>query len=105
MAIPEDRVQPVKKDFVAYPALLIKSGQETMITFPDCPGCRTVAGPGQDVLDRGREALTGWLQAALEDGQVPPQPSAIMQQSATGQVLMVPVPEDLTRTLEERWNG
>jgi predicted RNase H-like HicB family nuclease len=105
MAIPEDRVEPVKRSFVAYPALLIKEGQNTRISFPDCPGCETVARPDQDVLDQAGGALTAWLEAALEARQVPPQPSAIRQESATGQVLMVPVPEDLARTLEERWNG
>jgi predicted RNase H-like HicB family nuclease len=104
MSIPEDRVEPVKRSFVAYPALLIKQGQATLINFPDCPGCETVAGPDQDVLDRARDALTGWLEASLEHRQVPPQPSAIMQESATDQVLMVPLPEDLTQTLEEHWN-
>jgi len=88
---------------VAYPALLLHEGQDTRISFPDCPGCETIAGPGQDVLGMAQEALTGWLEVQLEDGAVPPQPSAIVQRSATGQILMVPVPDDLTRTLEDSW--
>jgi predicted RNase H-like HicB family nuclease len=101
----EDRIEPVKKNFVAYPALLIKEGQNTLVSFPDCPGCQTLAEPQEDVLDMASEALTRWLRAELEDGGTPPQPSALMQESATEQILMVPVPEDLTQALEERWNS
>ena len=99
----DDRVESVAKKFVAYPALLIKQGQDTLIEFPDCPGCQTVAGPDQDFLDTALEALTGWLETGLENGEVPPQPSAMIQDSATGEILMVPVPEDLSEVLEDRW--
>ncbi|MFL5472977.1 MAG: type II toxin-antitoxin system HicB family antitoxin [Gemmatimonadales bacterium] len=95
---------PVTRKFVAYPARLIHEGQDTRISFPDCPGCETVAGADEDVLEIAQEALTGWLEVRLEEGAVPPQPSAIVQRSATGQILMVPVPDDLTRRLEDRWN-
>ena len=91
--------------FVAYPALLGTEGQDRLISFPDCPGCRTMAGPGEDVLEVAKAALIGWLRTQLKKGEVPPRPASIMQQSATGEVLMVPVPEDLTRALEQRWNG
>ncbi|MFL5536885.1 MAG: type II toxin-antitoxin system HicB family antitoxin [Gemmatimonadales bacterium] len=94
---------PVTRKFVAYPARLIHEGQDTRISFPDCPGCETVAGADEDVLGVAQGALTGWLERKLEDGTVPPQPSALMQHSATGQILMVPVPDDLTGTLEDRW--
>lgn len=99
----EDPPEPVSRMFVTYPALLIHEGQDTRISFPDCPGCETVAGADEDVLGVAQGALTGWLEVKLKDGTVPPQPSALMQHSATGQILMVPVPGDLTRTLEDRW--
>jgi predicted RNase H-like HicB family nuclease len=101
---PEDRVEPVTRPFVAYPALLAREGQDTVITFPDCPGCQAVAGPDEEVLATAQEALTGWLKVGLEDGEVPPHPTAIIQESATGQVLMVPVSEDLAQVLEDHWN-
>ena len=99
----DDRVEPVAKPFVAYPARLIKQGQDTLISFPDCPGCEAVAGPDEELLGVAQEALTGWLEARLDEGRVPPQPSAMIQDSATGEILMVPISEDLTRALEERW--
>jgi predicted RNase H-like HicB family nuclease len=101
---PEDRVESITRPYVAYPALLATEGQDTLISFPDCPGCQAVAGRHEEVLETAREALTGWLQVGLEDGGVPPHPSAIIQESATGQVLMVPVSEDLAQVLEDRWN-
>ena len=100
----EDPPEPVSRIFVTYPALLIHEGQDTRISFPDCPGCETVAGADEDMLGVAQEALTGWLEVRLGDGAVPPQASAIQQHSATGQILMVPVPDDLTRRLEDRWN-
>jgi predicted RNase H-like HicB family nuclease len=99
----DDRVEPVARPFVAYPARLIKQGQDTLIEFPDCPGCQTVAGPDEEFLGRALEALTGWLETRLEEGEVPPQPSAMIQDSATGEILMVPVSEELTQALEDRW--
>ena len=99
----DDRVESIAKKFVAYPAVLIKQGQDTLIEFPDCPGCRTVAGPDQDFLGRAREALIGWLETRLEDSKVPPHPSALIQDSATGEIIRVPVPEDLAESLEDRW--
>ena len=100
----EDVPEPVARMFVTYPALLIHEGQDTRISFPDCPGCETVAGADEDMLGVAQEALTGWLEVKLGGGAVPPQASAIQQHSATGQILMVPVPDDLTRRLEDRWN-
>ena len=100
----DDRVQSVAKKFVAYPALLIKQGQDTRIEFPDCPGCQTVSGPDDDFLGTAQEALTGWLETRLGNGEVPPQPSAMIQESATEEILMVPVSEDLAHALEERWD-
>jgi hypothetical protein len=72
----EDVPEPVARMFVTYPALLIHEGQDTRISFPDCPGCETVAGADEDMLGVAQEAL----------------------------ILMVPVPDDLTRRLEDRWN-
>lgn len=48
-----------------YVALLSKEGRNTLIEFPDAPGCQTFAAPGDKVLDVATEALEGWLEAHL----------------------------------------
>jgi predicted RNase H-like HicB family nuclease len=88
---------------VNYPAILTTEGVHTLINFPDCPGCQTFAGPGEDPLDRAQEALTGWLEVGLEDGEAPPKPSQEVSLSGSEWVLVVPVPNELAVALEARW--
>ena len=88
---------------VSYPAILTTEGTYTLISFPDCPGCRTFVEPGEDVLAIARDALSGWLEAAVEDREDPPHPTPQSQLSQTERVLAVPVPLDLARQLEAKW--
>src|SRR5437899_10607078 len=59
-----------------YKAIITREGRATLAHFPDCPGCLTQADPGVDVLQLAQEALEGWLEAHLVQGQVPPLPSS-----------------------------
>jgi predicted RNase H-like HicB family nuclease/DNA-binding XRE family transcriptional regulator len=56
-----------------YVAHLIREGGSTTIEFPDAPGCLTFADAGEDVEAVAREALEGWLEAHLIDGDAPPE--------------------------------
>ncbi len=59
-----------------YQAIVTKEGHATLAHFPDCPGCQTQADSGEDIYSLAQEALEGWLEAHLVQGQVPPLPSA-----------------------------
>lgn len=58
-----------------YQAIITKEGHATLAHFPDCPGCQTQADPGEDIYSLAQEALEGWLEAHLVQGQIPPLPS------------------------------
>ena len=58
-----------------YQAIVTKEGQATLAHFPDCPGCHTQADRGEDIYALAQEALEGWLEAHLVQGQIPPLPS------------------------------
>jgi len=59
-----------------YQAIVTKEGHATLAHFPDCPGCQTQADPGEDIYSLAQEALEGWLEAHLVQGQIPALPSA-----------------------------
>lgn len=60
-----------------YVAMITNEGKRRLITFPDCPGCQTVAEPGEDLERVAKEALEGWLEAHLVAGQHPPSPKRV----------------------------
>ena len=95
----------MSQGILTYPAVLTREGQNTLISFPDCPGCETFSQPGEDMLGTAQDALTGWLEQALEKDEVPPQPSADASVLRGDQVIMVPVVESLAQALKARWNG
>jgi predicted RNase H-like HicB family nuclease len=87
-----------------YPALRTAEGNRTLINFPDCPGCQTIVEEGEHSLPRAQEALTGWLQAALERGEAPPRPFVEKLNISGGErLLVVPIPDELARALGARW--
>jgi predicted RNase H-like HicB family nuclease len=86
-----------------YPAILTTEGTHTLISFPDCPGCQTFAGPGEDPLEIAQDVLTVWLEVGLEDGKAPPRPSNEVSISGSERVLVVPIPDELAKALEARW--
>ncbi len=83
-----------------YPALITKEGTSVLAEFPDCPGCQTFAEPGQNIEREAQEALEGWLEAHLIDGEAPPRPS---KRAPRGGVLWVEVSPLLAARLALRW--
>jgi len=62
-----------------YTALVTREGNATLAEFPDCPGCQTFVreGDGRGTIeDNACEALEGWLEASLADGDEIPAPAA-----------------------------
>ena len=82
-----------------YVAKVERAGKHTLIEFPDCPGCQTFAGPGEDVESVARDALEGWLAVHLEGGEAPPKPS---YKDGTGR-LPVRITPSLSIALQIRW--
>lgn len=86
-----------------YPVVLTKEGSRTLASFPDCPGCQTFAEADEDILKLAQEALEGWLEVGLEDGEVPPKPSKSVRAPARGRVDRVEVAPKLAVALKVRW--
>jgi DNA-binding XRE family transcriptional regulator/predicted RNase H-like HicB family nuclease len=85
---------------IAYPAVVRREGRFVTVEFPDCPGCQTFVEPKADPLPAASEALHGWLETALVDGEAPPRPS---RPSRGGRGMSVPVSPRLGLTLAIRW--
>ena len=83
-----------------YLAKLDKEGRNTLIEFPDCPGCATFADRRDQVLGTAREALEGWLEAHLVVGDVPPPPKT---RRIRGAHLAVRISPLLSLRLQIRW--
>jgi len=71
--------------------------------FPDCPGCQTFANSGDEVAEAAREALEGWLEAHLVDGQVPPRPVEHTTAPAGKKIARIDVRPGLAAALQIRW--
>lgn len=83
-----------------YIARVAKEGRRTLVEFPDCPGCQSFADPGEDVVEVAREALEGWLETHLEDGDAPPRPT---RHRAANGFLPVRIDPNLAVRLAIRW--
>lgn len=89
---------------VHYAAIITREGRNTLAEFPDCPGCQTFADPGESIADMAAEALTGWLEAHLVDGEAPPRPRrTALRAPHRARVMDVAVPALLGTRLQLRW--
>lgn len=85
-----------------YVAYISREGRHTLAEFPDCPGCQTFS-DGEDLAVLAREALEGWLEAHLVDGQIPPRPVEHRVAPKGTSMTRVPVRPGLAAALEIRW--
>lgn len=86
-----------------YPVVLTTEGTRTLATFPGCPGCQTFAEANEDILELAQEALEGWLEVGLEDGEAPPKPSRRLRVPAGARVEYVSIEPKLACALSVRW--
>ncbi len=84
-----------------YPAVITREGQNILAEFPDCPGCQTFTEKGRDLGLEAQEALEGWLEAHLLDGESPPRPSSVSRRGK--QVVQVGISPGLALRLQLRW--
>lgn len=87
-----------------YPAVVSKEGNFTLAFLHDCPGCQTQADPGERIEEQAAEALQGWLEAHLLDGEAPPRASRRAPKVGKREkILWVEVPLRLAVKLVLRW--
>jgi len=86
-----------------YVAYTSREGRHHLAEFPDAPGCQTFAASAQALASAAREALEGWLEAHLADGQSPPRPRVHARAPAGRRLLQVAVDPGLSAALQLRW--
>ncbi len=87
-----------------YDVFLWREGKQALAEFPDCPGCQTFAElTPEAIADASYEALNGWLEAHLIDGQVPPRPTVRTNAPPGKSLSQVPVRPPLASALMVRW--
>jgi predicted RNase H-like HicB family nuclease/DNA-binding XRE family transcriptional regulator len=59
-----------------YRARISQEGKHWLASFPDCLGCQTFGDSQEEALTMAGEALSGWIEAHLVDGESPPRPKA-----------------------------
>lgn len=84
-----------------YLAVLTREGQNTLVAFPDCPGCQTFGRTRSKAVANAREAVEGWLEAHLVSGDAPPKP--LRRRIAGKESIAVPVSPILAVRLQLRW--
>jgi predicted RNase H-like HicB family nuclease/DNA-binding XRE family transcriptional regulator len=85
-----------------YPAIVTREGAVNLIVFPDCPGCQTFARSEAEIEARALDALEGWLEVGLEDGEALPAPSKRPDVPRGGELRWIQVPVALSAAIEVR---
>lgn len=85
-----------------YVAYISHEDDRVLAEFPDCPGCQTFADSEATIAEVAREALEGWLEAHLVDGQIPPRPS-VHYGAPYGIMARISVRPGLAAALNIRW--
>ena len=82
---------------MVYIARIETEGDAVLVSFPDCPGCQTFGENMDQALASAHEALAGWLETQLQEGDLPPRPAF------RGDGVAVRVPAALGLKLQLRW--
>lgn len=86
-----------------YTAFIYREGKYILAEFPDCPGCQTFVESGDALASAAHEALEGWLEAHLADGQIPPRPVDRKTAPAGRKLARIDVRPGLAAALLIRW--
>ena len=86
-----------------YVAHIHSEDGQLLAEFPDAPGCQTFAGTHDQLREMAQEALEGWLEAHLVDGQSPPRPRAHSTAPAGYELWRVHVRPGLSSAVQLRW--
>jgi predicted RNase H-like HicB family nuclease len=88
-----------------YTAAITREGKYLLAEILDAPGCQTFAESEEELLREAQEALAGWLEAHLIDGELPSRPKARMQAPTGAMLRRVEVAPTLARVLEIGWHA
>lgn len=69
-----------------------------VVSFPELPGCITCAETLTDAVNNAEDARRAWLEAALADGIIIPEPNSLPEYSGQFKLRM---PKSLHRSLAE----
>lgn len=86
-----------------YWAQITPEGDRFLIEFPAAPGCQTFAEANEDVYAVASEAIEGWLEAHLVEGDAPPQPPTDRPATTPGVFVPIHIPATLGVRLAIRW--
>jgi predicted RNase H-like HicB family nuclease/DNA-binding XRE family transcriptional regulator len=78
-------------------------GNQWLAEFPDAPGCQTFADTPEQLMAAAQEALEGWLEAHLVDGDAPPRPKLRRAAPEGRRAMKVTVRSSLSAALSIRW--
>jgi DNA-binding phage protein/predicted RNase H-like HicB family nuclease len=83
-----------------YHARITREGRQLLAEFLDAPGCQTFADSEAKLRAAAKEALEGWIEAHLDDGDAPPRPR---RPRARADVWAVEVDAALSVAVQLRW--
>jgi predicted RNase H-like HicB family nuclease/DNA-binding XRE family transcriptional regulator len=86
-----------------YAAYIHREGKHWLAEFPDAPGCQTFADSIDELRAATKEALAGWLEAHLVDGQAPPRPKVRRKAPGKHRLQLVHVSPSLASAIHLRW--
>src|SRR5215467_12394189 len=86
-----------------YVAIVHREGKSYLADFPDAPGCQTFAPTKEALRVRAKEALEGWLEAHLVDGQVPQHPKTRVRNPEHYEEWRVRLRPTLSVAVQLRW--
>lgn len=86
-----------------YPARITREDGSFVVVFPDCPGCQTQTNRESELLATAQEALEGWIETGLQEGDAIPRPRRKAQAPRGARVLWVPIAAQLAVKLSLRW--
>jgi HTH-type transcriptional regulator/antitoxin HipB len=86
-----------------YDAYIHREGKHVLAEFPDCPGCQTFVDSADELAAAAQEALEGWLEAHLVDGQIPTRPVERSGAPSGTKLARIPVRAGLAAALTIRW--
>ena len=69
----------MKGQFMRYPITIEPGTKSTAwgVVVPDLPGCFSAGDTLEEALIQAEDAITGWIETAIDDGQEIPKPSHI----------------------------
>jgi HTH-type transcriptional regulator/antitoxin HigA len=86
-----------------YLAVITHEGDRTLAEFPDCPGCQTFADSDGDIGASAKDALEGWLESSIANGDDIRPPSAHVEVPEGAASLRVEIDAVTSAAVKASW--